>query len=241
MSRHSHWAKIKRAKGAEDAKRGVVFTKLSRVITVAAKEKGTDPTTNFKLRLAMDEARAVNMPKDTILRAIARASGGEDGAELAEVTYEAIGPGGIAFMIDALTDNRNRTGGSLKTILSKHGASLAGVGAVRWQFNRKGMVRIPAEGLPADGEAFELACIDHGAEEIEKETEGWTVILSPEGLPAMLDHLTKQNITVAFSGLRWIPKTTVTITDPSVAEMLQRLGEALEEDDDVVEVATNQE
>ncbi len=138
MSRHSKWSKIKHQKAGADAKRGAVFTKLTRMITVAARERGPDPTTNSKLRLAMEAAREANMPKENIERAISRAVARESGSELFEVTYEAFGPGGVSLIIEAVTDNKNRTLNNLKLILGKHGGTLAGPGAVSWQFERRG-------------------------------------------------------------------------------------------------------
>ncbi|MBI4133119.1 YebC/PmpR family DNA-binding transcriptional regulator [Candidatus Uhrbacteria bacterium] len=239
MSRHSHWAKIKRAKGAEDAKRGAAFTKLSRTITMAAREKGSDPAMNFKLRLAIDAARAENMPKDTIERAVARASGSGEGGELAEVTYEAFGPGGIALLIEAVTDNKNRTSGNVKTILSKYGGSLAGPGAVKWQFDTKGVIRIAKENV-GDLPHMELELIDRGAEDVREEDGGLTIYTMPDNLQRMSDFLVTKNITLEYSGIEWVPKNTVAVSDPGVRAALDLLYEAIDADEDVATYATNE-
>ncbi len=240
MSRHSHWAKIKRSKGALDAKRGAAFTKLSRVITIAAREKGPDPAMNFKLRLAIDAARAENMPKDTIERAILRATGDGEGGELTEVTYEAIGPGGAALMIDAVTDNKNRTSGNIKALFSKHGGALAGVGAVKWQFEQRGIIRLSGSALPSDREAFELELIDHGAADVRHEEGGLTIQTAPADLQRMSEFLASKNIPAEYSTVEWVAKNTVTVEDPSVRTALDALYEALDADDDIANYSTNE-
>lgn len=247
MSRHSHWAKIKRSKGAADAKKGQLFSKLTRQIVIAAKEKGIDPAMNLKLRLSMDVARAANMPKDNIDRAILRASGQEGEAELFEVTYEAIGPGGVALMIDTVTDNKNRTSGNIKTILSRHDGSLAGTGAVAWQFDRKGMViaRSPDQGGTTkqsreDKEKIVLDLIEAGAEDIKEEDDGLTIITSIQNLQKLTELALGSGLTIEHSGLEWIPKNTITIIDPAMRSQLDNLYEALEEDEDVTNFATNE-
>lgn len=236
MSRHSKWSKIKRAKGAADVKKGAVFTKLGRAIAVAVRGKGADASTNFKLRLAIDAARAASMPKENIERAIARASGKEDGGELFEVTYEGIGPGSVALMIDTVTDNKNRTSGNVKNILSKYSGVLAGANAVAWQFERKGIIRI-TQSLT---ETLELALIESGADDIKNEDGGITIITPVEKLQTVTEFVASKNILFEHSGLTWIPKNMVTITDQSVREKLDELYEALDEDGDVADVATNE-
>lgn len=244
MSRHSHWAKIKRGKFAEDAKKGAAFTKLSRMITIAAREKGPDPAMNFKLRLAIDAARAANMPKDTIERAIARATGSAGEGALEEVVYEAIGPGGVAIIIEAVTDNKNRTSGNIKTILSKHGGNFSGPGAVKWQFEQKGIIMISpprVEGEIKRGwEELTLKLIEAGAEDIKEEDDGLTVITAPEHLQKVIESLASRGLTPEHSGLEWIPKNTVTITDSEMRSQLDALGEALDADDDISDYATNE-
>lgn len=232
MSRHNKWSKIKNKKGATDAKRGAAFTKLARMLTVAAKEGGADPDMNFKLRLAIDAGRAVNMPKDTIERAIARATGSADGNAIVSQTYEAFGPGGVGLVIEAVTDNTNRTSGSIKSTLTKGGGNLGAPGSVTWQFERKGVIRIA-------GVADELTLIEAGAEDIVQEEGGTTIQTSPENFKSVLDALAVKKITAEYSGLEWVPKQTVP-TDETISAAITKLVETLEDDDDVSAVFTNE-
>jgi YebC/PmpR family DNA-binding regulatory protein len=232
MSGHSKWHSIKHKKAASDAKKGKVFTKLARAITVAARGN-PDPDTNFQLRLAIDQAKAANMPKDNIERAIARATGeGKDALE--EVIYEAYGPGGVAIIIEVLTDNKNRTVSNLKHILSSHGGSLAGSGSVAYLFERKGMVRL--KDLGDNPEEMELKLIDAGAEDIYDE-EGQKVIVCQ---PNKLKNISKalEGVEVEYSGLEWTAKDRVT-PDEETQGKLEKLFEALEEDDDVNDYSSN--
>src|SRR6188474_3298754 len=164
MSGHSKWSTIKRQKGANDAKRGAVFTKVAREIMVAARAGGGDPDANFRLRLAVDKARSVNMPQDNIKRAIEKATGGGDAEQFEEIVYEGYGPGGVAVLVEAATDNRNRTAADVRSIFTKAGGQLAGSGAVAWQFEPRGLIAVPA-GRDADDIA--LAAIDAGAEDVD--------------------------------------------------------------------------
>ena len=167
MGGHSHWSTIKRQKGASDAKRGQLFTKLSREVTVAAREGGGDPAMNARLRLAVDKAREGNMPMDTIKRAIERGSGGGEGNALQEITFEGYGPGGVAILVQTLTDNRNRTVSELRTTLARNGATLGEAGSVGWQFENKGLIVLSTDG--ADPEEIGLQAIDAGAEDVRVE------------------------------------------------------------------------
>lgn len=239
MSGHSKWKKIKGQKGAADAKRGALFSKLSRQIMVAAKEGGPDPSANFKLRLTVDQARSASMPKDNIERAIARGAGTTgEGEQVSEMIYEAFGPGGVAMLVEAITDNKNRTTSNIKTILGRHGASLAGAGRVMWQFERKGVVRVGL-GLVSDREEFELEMIDAGAEDIKDEEGAITITASQENLQKIIETLANKNLEPEYSGLEWIPKNTVTLDEKTQAK-LEKLGEVLDEDDDVTNYATNE-
>jgi len=232
MSGHSKWHSIKQKKGAADAKKGKIFTKLARAITVAAKA-GPDPAANFQLRLAIDQAKAANMPKENIERAIARATG-EGKEALEEVIYEAYGPGGVAIIIEALTDNKNRTVGNIKHILSSHGGSLAGPGSVQYLFERKGVVRV--KGLGPSPEEIELKLIDAGAEDISEE-DGLKIIYSaPEKLKNIINALSE--IEIDYSGLEWLAKDRVTPDQETMAK-LEALFEALDEDDDVNDYYSN--
>jgi len=232
MSGHSRWSSIKHKKGAADAKKGKIFTKLARAITVAAKGN-PDPDANFQLRLAIDQAKAANMPKDNIERAIARATG-EGKEALEEVIYEAYGPGGVAILIEALTDNKNRTVSNIKHILSAQGGSMAGTGSVQYLFDRKGVVRVKSPG--DDPEDTELKLIDAGAEDISEE-EGLKVILcAPEKLKNIINALGE--LEIEYSGLEWLARDQVT-PDEETQKKLEKLFEALEEDDDVNDYSSN--
>ena len=184
MSGHSKWSTIKHKKGAADAKRGKLFTKLSRSILVAAKEGGPDPATNMALANAIEKARSYSMPKDNIDRAIAKGSGeGTDGAMFETVVYEGYGPEGVAVLVEALTDNRNRTAADVRHLFSKHGGNLGATGAVAWQFERRGIVLVPAEGV--DEEELFLAVADAGADDVEQDGSVFQVSSAPEQLSAV--------------------------------------------------------
>lgn len=234
MSGHSKWNSIKHKKGAADAKRGKIFTKLARAIIVAAKGN-PDPDANFQLRLAIDQAKSANMPKDNIERAIARATG-EAKDTLVEVIYEAYGPGGVAIIIDVLTDNKNRTLANVKHILTSYGGSLASSGSVAYMFERKGMVRV--KNLGKSPEEMELALIDAGAEDISDEDEMKLIVSAPEKLKNILKALGDEEI--EYSGLEWSAKDRVTPDKETMAK-LEKLFDALEEDDDVNDYSSNLE
>lgn len=233
MSGHSKWHSIKQKKGAADAKKGKIFTKLARAITVAAKDN-PDPGTNFQLRLAIDQAKAANMPKENIERAIARSTG-EGREALEEVIYEAYGPGGVAIIIEVLTDNKNRTVSNLKHIFSVHGGNLGSSGSVAYLFERKAAVR--AKGLGNDPEAMELKLIDAGAEDIVDEDGIKIIYAAPEKLKNILNAL-GENIDIEYSGLEWIARDRVS-PDTETRTQLEKLFEALEEEDDVNDYSSN--
>lgn len=232
MSRHSKWAKIKRQKAVEDIKRGALFTKLAHSITIAAKEGG-DPATNFKLRLAIDQARALNMPRENIERAIKRGTGElTDGTKIEAVLYEGFLPGGIALVIEALTDNKNRTTSVVKHFLNKYGGSLGAPNSVLWMFAKKGVIRCKKSG-DQDKEKFELKLIEAGAEDIVEEDDGWTVYTNPEELQKVKENLEKENITVEFAEIEFVAKNKIEITDPGLREKLENLCNELDEEDDI--------
>ncbi len=237
MSGHSKWSTIKRHKGVADARRSSLFTKLGHAITIAAHD-GADPTMNFKLRLAIDRARAFSLPKENIERAIARGSGAEDGTTLEEVTYEAYGPGGVAIIISALTDNKNRTTADVRSALNAHGASLASAGSVRWLFAPKGRVRIAREALAAIGENLELSLIDAGAEDITTTVEG-TTITSPLGALEPIRRVLKTNgVSVADADSELVPANVVSLS-PDQVRALERLEEELDDIGEIQRIATN--
>ncbi|MDD4995171.1 MAG: YebC/PmpR family DNA-binding transcriptional regulator [Patescibacteria group bacterium] len=234
MSGHSKWANIKNRKQSEDAKKAKVFTKIARTITVAARG-GADTASNFQLRLAISQARAANMPRENVDRAIARATG-EGKEQLEEVLYEAYGPFGIAILIQALTDNRNRTVSNLKHIFSNYGGSLAGAGSVKYLFDRKGVARVAS--LGSDREATELKLIDGGAEDIAEEDGLFVIYSAPDKLKNILAAL--GDLAVEYSGLEWIAKERIAVSDPAVKQKLEELYNSLDEDDDVNEWYSNE-
>ena len=237
MSGHSKWSTIKRKKGAEDARRGKLFTKLSRAIILAAREGGPDPEANATLANAIAKARSYSMPKDTIERAIARATGGGEGSEAYEaISYEGYGPEGVAIIVEALTDNRNRTAADVRAIFHKHNANLGTPGSVAWQFERKGMIVVPAEGISEDD--IVLAAADAGADDATADGESWQVTTGPTELASVRDALEESGMTVDSAELTMVPKTTVAL-DEDAARKLLRLIDALEDQDDVQDVYAN--
>jgi len=241
MSGHSRWSKIQHKKGKADKARSGVFTKLLRGITVAAGEGGGDVEMNFSLRLAVEKAKAANVPKDNIERAIKRGTGEDkEGAIFESGLYEGFGPGGIAVMVETLTDNTNRTVSEVKHIFSKYGGSMGASGSVQWQFEHVGAVRIMAEELSKldDKESFLLELLDNGAEDVKDEEEGMEIISSIENLKKVLDFLSAQELTPEESGLEWMAKDTIEL-DAEKQAKLDKLIEMFDECDDVKEVYTN--
>jgi YebC/PmpR family DNA-binding regulatory protein len=238
MSGHSKWSSIKHKKGAADAKRGQLFTKLTRALIVAAKDGGPDPASNLALQNAIDKARAASMPKDNIERAIARGSGtGADAASYEQISYEGYGPGGVAVYVDVLTDNRNRTAGEVRHIFARHDGNLAESGAVAWLFERKGVVLVDRDST--DEDELTLAAADAGAEDVAEEGSSFEVTCAPEDLTAVREALEAAGIAVTDAEVTMLPKTTVEIEDESVARKVLKLIDGLEENDDVQDVYAN--
>ena len=238
MSGHSKWSSIKHKKGAADAKRGKLFSKLSRAIMVAAKEGGPDPASNLALQNAVEKARSYSMPKDNIERAIAKGSGADaDSAAFETVVYEGYGPDGVAVLVEALTDNRNRTASDVRHLFSKNGGNLGTSGAVAWLFERRGMVVVDAES--ADEDELVLAAADGGADDVERDGSVFQVSTPPDQLAAVRGAIEAAGITIASAELSMVPKTTVEIADEASAKKLMRLIEALEDNDDVQDVWSN--
>jgi len=234
MSGHSHYATIKRQKESKDAARGNMFSKLGKAISIAAKTGGgPDPNSNFKLRVAIDKARGFNMPKDNIERAISRASGGES---LDEVSYEGFGPSGVAVMVEVATDNRNRTGQEIKNIFERAGGSLAGPGAVSFNFEPKGQIVVKNEG---DAEAQMLKLIDLGVEDIEETDDGIEVHVSPEKLNSSRKALEDAGFTIVGVELVQRPKNYVSVTAPTEASKAITFLDSLNEHEDVQKVFAN--
>ena len=238
MSGHSKWSTIKHKKGAADAKRGQLFTKLTREITVAAREGAPDPDMNFRLRLAIDNAKAQNMPKDTIERAVAKGSGkGADGNALEELTYEAYGPGGTGYIIQTLTDNRNRATSGIRSKITRGGGNLAANGSVSWNFEQKGFVTLEVDG--ADPEEIALEVMDIGAEDVDIEDDLVSITFPfSEFARAKTELEALDNVRVENAELAMIPNNTVELEKSQAVQALRLLDE-LEELDDVSKVFTN--
>lgn len=236
MSGHSKWSQIKRQKGVADAKRGNLFTKMAREIMVAAKEGGADPNANFRLRLAMDRARGVNMPKDIIQRAIDRGTGGGEGAQMESVIYEGYGPGGVSVMVEAATDNRNRTAPEIRAAFARHGGKLGESGSVQWLFEQKGIIEIDAAGDRAD--EVSLIAIDAGAEDVQTEDGLVTVYAAPRDLERVKRQIEAVGIKTSSAEISMRPTSTIRV-EAGPAQTLLRLVEALEELDDVQKVHAN--
>jgi YebC/PmpR family DNA-binding regulatory protein len=237
MSGHSKWSTIKRRKGAEDAKRGKLFTKLSRAIILAARDGGPDTETNAALAAAVAKARSYSMPKDNIERAITRATGAGEGSDAYEsIVYEGYGPDGVAIIVEALTDNRNRTAADVRAVFTKHHASLGTPGSVAWQFDRKGVIDLPAEGTTEDDVV--LAAADAGAEDAAFDGEVWQVTTAPTDLAAVRDGLEANGLQVESAELRLVPRSTIGL-DEDGARKLLRLIDGLEDLDDVQDVYAN--
>ena len=238
MSGHSKWSTIKHKKGAADAKRGKLFSKLSRAIMVAAKEGGADPASNQALQNAIEMARSYSMPKDNIERAIAKGAGeGTDGSIFETVVYEGYGPEGVAVLVEALTDNRNRTASDVRHLFTKFGGNLGATGAVAWQFERRGVVLVPADGV--DEDELVLAAADAGADDVERDGSTFVVSSAPEELMGVREALEAAGLELESVGLSMVPKTTVEIADESTAKAVVRLVEGLEDNDDVQDVYAN--
>jgi YebC/PmpR family DNA-binding regulatory protein len=238
VSGHSKWSSIKHKKGAADAKRGQLFSKLSRAIIVAAKEGGPDPAANLALQNAIEKARSYSMPKDNIDRAIAKGSGADaESSSFDTVVYEGYGPEGVAVLVEALTDNRNRTASEVRHQFTKHGGNLGATGAVAWQFERRGIVLVPAEG--ADEEELLLAAADAGADDVEQDGSSFVITAPPESLSAVREAVEGAGFAIESAELAMLPKATVAIENESTARMLLRLIEGLEESDDVQDVYAN--
>jgi YebC/PmpR family DNA-binding regulatory protein len=239
MSGHSKWSTIKRQKGANDAKRGALFTKVTREIMIAARQGGGDPDANYRLRLAVDKARRppINMPSDNIKRAIERATGGGEAETFEEIVYEGYGPGGVAILVEAQTDNRNRTASEVRSLFTKAGGQLAGSGAVAWQFEPRGVITIPADGHDADELA--LTAIDAGADDVD--TSGDEVVevyTSPHDLEQVRQALDAAGVAVDSAESTMVAKNTVEVDEQRARQNL-RLVESLEDLDDVQRVTAN--
>lgn len=232
MSGHSKWSTIKRQKGVKDAARGAVFTKLGNMIAIAARS-GTDPDTNFALRLAMDKAKTSNMPAANIQRAIDRVKD-KNAAQLQEVLYEGYGPGGVAILVEVATDNLNRTYPEVRLAFSKHGGNIAEKGAVAFQFDHKGMIRVKA-----NGDDFMLEALDAGAEDVQDEDGESVVYTAASDLAKVRDALKAAGLEITEAELTYVPNNTVEISDANTAGKIMRLMDALDDVDDVSNTHVN--
>jgi YebC/PmpR family DNA-binding regulatory protein len=239
MSGHSHWAGIKHDKGIADAKRGMAFSKLARMISIAAK-KGKDHSINSELRTAIEKAREINMPTENIERAIKRGAGELEGAKLEEFIFEVFGPGKVAIIIEGITDNKNRTLNDVKKILAQGGGKLAATGAVQWLFERKGVITIspPSNQGSFNKESFELKVIEAGAEDMFWHEELLDVHTKVESLEAVKKKIEDQGINIESSSLDWVPKETISVDEKDKA-VCQKLFEDLDENEDVQEIYSN--
>jgi len=238
MAGHSKWKNIQGRKNAQDAKRGKIFQKLSREIYMAAKAGGADPATNAALRLVMDKAKAANMPNDNIDRAIKKASSSGENEHYDEITYEGYGPAGVAILVYALTDNRNRTGTNVRVAFTRNGGSLGETGSVSYMFDRKGYIAIERSGLSVDEDTMFENVLEAGAEDLETSEEVFEIYTAPEDFTVVRDVLEKDGYSLAQAELTMVPQTLVEL-EAEQQEQLQMLIDKLEEDDDVSEVFTS--
>jgi YebC/PmpR family DNA-binding regulatory protein len=238
VSGHSKWSSIKHKKGAADAKRGKLFSKLARAIIVAAREGGPDPASNLALQNAVEKARSYSMPKDNIERAIARGSGaGTDSEAFEQITYEGYGPNGVAIIVEALSDNRNRTAADVRHVFAKNDGNLGGSGAVAWLFERRGIILVDAD--RADEDSVMLAAADGGADDVVQDGSSFQVTTSPEALSPVREALEEAGIDVDSAEITMVPKTTVEVSDEAGVRKTLRLIDELDELDDVNEVYSN--
>jgi YebC/PmpR family DNA-binding regulatory protein len=237
MSGHSHWAGIRYKKAAVDAKRGKTWSKLARMIIVAAKAGGGDPAANLSLRYAIDKAKAANMPKDTIEKAIKKGTGEVEGASFEEVVYEGYGPAGVAVMVEALTDNRNRTTPEIKRIFEKHGSSLGTGGCVNWMFSKKGLITVSTAEIDEE-QLLEIA-LNAGADDMQNTGEVYEITCDPTAYEKLKDALQEKEIPTQVAEISMVPQSTVQISDETTAKKVISLMDAFEDHDDVQNTYAN--
>jgi len=237
MSGHSHWAGIKYKKAAVDAKRGKVWSKVARMIIVAARTGGGDPAANLSLRYAIDKAKAANMPKDTIEKAIKKGTGEIEGASYEEVLYEGYGPAGVAIMVEALTDNRNRTTPQIKRLFEKHGGSLGTGGCVNWMFNKKGLITVSTEDTNEE-QLFEIA-LNAGADDMQNTGDVYEITCDPAAYEKLKERLQEKEIPTQVAEISMVPQNTVPVNDAAAAKKIISLMEGFEDHDDVQNTYAN--
>lgn len=236
MAGHSKWDNIKHKKAKEDARRGKVFTKMTRLIAVAAREGGPDVDTNFRLRLAVEKARSYNVPNDTIERAIKRGAGELGGTSYEEFVYEGYGPGGVAVLMQIMTDNRNRTAADVRHIFSKHGGNLGESGCVAWMFEKKGVINVENAGV--DEEELMIAALEAGGDDVVTDDDAYTIYTAPESFESVRSSLEAAGYAVSSAEISMQPKNTVAVEGNDAKRLLQLL-ETLEDHDDVQDVQAN--
>lgn len=240
MAGHSKWANTKHRKARVDAQRGKVFTKIARELSVASREGGEDINTNFRLRLAVQKARENNMPNDNIQRAIQKGSGGQDGTVFEQTNYEGYAAGGVAVLLEIMTDNRNRTVAEIRHIFSRHSGSLGESGCVSWMFSRKGIISVNNDDLSMDEDDLMLIALEAGAEDVKAEDEGgYSITTEIESFEAVKEELQKQGVPVDSFEVTMLPSTSIEITDSEMAARIIKLMEALDDHDDVQNVYAN--
>ena len=237
MSGHSKWANIKHRKAAQDAKRGNLFQKLVRAIIIAAKDGGGDPAMNMRLKTAIERAKAVSVPNDNITRAIKRGTGELGDITYDELTYEVIGPSGIAILVNVMTDNRNRTTPEIRALLARNGGQMGSEGSVAWMFDRKGVIEVKGQNL--DEDALMTLGLDSGMSDMEASDEGFTLYCEPSDLDTLQKALEEAKYLVDNAEVSMVAKTPVEVSDPEAARKVLRLVDALEEHDDVQNVYSN--
>lgn len=237
MSGHSHWATIKHKKGAADAKRGRIWSKIARMIIVAAKAGGGDPSSNLTLRYAIDKGKAANMPKDTIEKAVKKGAGGGEGVNFESVQYEGYGPGGVAIIVEVLTDNRNRTGPEIKRIFEKSGSSFGTPGCVSWMFSKKGMITVATSSISED-DLMELA-LGAGADDLQNAGDVYEITCDPTAYEGLKKAIEGKSIPIQSAEISMIPSTMIPINDKETARKVIRLMEAFEDQDDVQNAYSN--
>ncbi|MBO0442592.1 YebC/PmpR family DNA-binding transcriptional regulator [Vagococcus fluvialis] len=238
MAGHSKWNNIKQRKGAQDAKRGKIFQKLSREIYMAAKSGGPDPASNPSLRLVLDKAKAANMPNDNVQRAIKKATSAGEGDNYDEVVYEGYGPAGVAILVHALTDNKNRTATNVRVAINKNGGSLGETGSVAYMFDRKGYIAIVREGLDVDEDTMFMSVLEAGGEELEASEEVFEIYTDASDFADVRDALEKEGYVLAQAELTMVPQMVTDLSEEHQA-ILETIVDALEDDDDVSDVYTS--
>jgi len=239
VSGHSKWANIKHKKAKTDAIKGRIFTKLAREIMVAARAGGADPNGNFRLKIAIDNAKAANLPNDNIQRAIQKGAGAGEGANYEELRYEGYGPGGVAIMVELMTDNRNRTASEMRHLFSKNGGNLGETGSVSWMFTEKGQLDVPKEDLKMDEDEIMLLALEAGAEDVASEDESYEIFTDPADMQEVRQVLLDSMIPIENAAINLIPVNRVEIADIEQAKKIIKLIDSLENHDDVQKVYTN--